>query len=951
MSGTLGTIRGQMILDVKQTLAAYTAARGAHVSTVTALHTGAGALTAIGLGMTAVGVGIGAGLLYAVDAAAKFEKQLDYFGAVSDSTQQEYDDIREKALQLGQDSIYSANEIAESFIELGKSGVSAKGIIDGIGEAVTNLGQATDLPLADAASSLTTILNTFGIEAKDSVGVVDKLAGAANSSSIDVTDLITTMTYAGASAKVAGVKFEDVNTAIAVLGERGIKGSKAGTGLRQMFDKLIAPTKSGTQALTDLGLITEDGTNKLLNMDGSLKPIPDLLDTLSGSLAGMDAAEKMDLLGQIFPITSLPTILNLLDGGSAAMSRLNGEINKTTAMEIAGKRLDNLSGDIEILKGNLETLAIKNGSAFQEFSRGLVQGVTQIVQAFANLPAGVQTGLMVFAAVAAVLFIVIGIFGLFAGAILNMVALAIQLAPVFAALKTAVTVVTGAFKALSLAMIANPIGLIIAGIVLLVAGLVWFFTQTEVGKTAWESFTRFLGEAWANIVSVATTIWTSLVSFFTGLWANLSSFFATWGPLILAVIAPFIGIPLLIATHWTSIVAFFTTLWTNITTGIVAFITGAITFLTALPGQILAFFTGLPAMIGYALGFVLGTIVRIFIEIGTWLLVNVPIIITNVVTFFQELPGKIVQFFTDIYNGAVLWFTNLAVQAIVLAIQIYNGIIQWFQALPGMVIGFFTNLYNGATTWLQNMAVQGIVLAAQLYNGIINWIRQLPTMVTTFFSQVVSNVTTFLGQAVSTAIQMATNIYNGIRDGINGLPGLVTGIMGNIISAIQGAISGAIKAVTSLASGLWEGFKDGLGIHSPSYIEHAMWAITGVIETETERMAKQVRVVQGLGNGISEVGNNLGFGFGDTMNAELISLQAQMQGAQKLQSQFATGSFSAAGVDSTQAVAMASLSDSIDGLNNNAGETRYDIVINNPEPEKASDSLPRTIRKMAYVNG
>ena len=113
--------------------------------------------------------------------------------------------------------------------------------------------------------------------------VVDRLAGAANSSSIDVGDLITTMTYAGASAATAGVEFDDVNTAIALLGERGIKGSKAGTGLRQMFDKLIAPTNKGKVALQGLGIVLEDGSNQLLDMNGNLKPIP-LDDKLLGWL-------------------------------------------------------------------------------------------------------------------------------------------------------------------------------------------------------------------------------------------------------------------------------------------------------------------------------------------------------------------------------------------------------------------------------------------------------------------------------------------------------------------------------------------------------------------------------------------------------------------------------------------------------------------------------------------
>lgn len=66
------------------------------------------------------------------------------------------------------------------------------------------------------------------------------------------------------------------------------------------------------------------------------------------------------------------------------------------------------------------------------------------------------------------------------------------------------TVVTGqatlAQAGLNTAMLANPIGLVIAAIAALVAGLVWFFTQTELGQEIWRNFTKFLREAFDNFV-------------------------------------------------------------------------------------------------------------------------------------------------------------------------------------------------------------------------------------------------------------------------------------------------------------------------------------------------------------------------------------------------------------------------------------------------------------------
>ena len=108
MSGTLGTIKGQVIIDTRAAVAAYTALRTAHAATLLVLTRSSVAFAAAGTVAGAGAVALAAGLGVAIKKAADFEKQLDFFGAVSASTQAEMAAISEKALQLGQDTIYSA---------------------------------------------------------------------------------------------------------------------------------------------------------------------------------------------------------------------------------------------------------------------------------------------------------------------------------------------------------------------------------------------------------------------------------------------------------------------------------------------------------------------------------------------------------------------------------------------------------------------------------------------------------------------------------------------------------------------------------------------------------------------------------------------------------------------------------------------------------------------------
>lgn len=948
LGDALGTIRGQMVLDVKQALSAYTQVRQQNISTVTALHTGGGALTALGVGMTAAGVGMAAGILYAVDAAAQFERKLDYFTAVADTTQAEYDAIREKALQLGEDTIYSADQIAESFIELGKSGVVAEDIINGIGEGVAALGAAADIPLDTAANIITSAVATFQLGADQAVMVADKLAGAANSSIIDVEDLGVSLKYAGGVAASLGVPFEDLNTALAILGENGIKGSTAGTSLRQILLGLNGSTAKAKDGLKELGIITEDGTNRFYDANGSAKSLAEVFQILNEATAGMSDQQRTAVMQQIFAVRALPSLIALTREGAKGFDVMAESINKTTAAEVAGKRLDNLSGDIEILQGNIDTLLIKQGSGLQEFARGVVQAVTQVIQVFGNLPPGVQQGIMIFIAVAAVIVTLIGVFGLLAGGVLNMIALGLQLAPVWGFLAKGLAIVRGAVLAFNAALMANPIGLIIGLIAIIVAALIWFFTETELGREVWANFMQFLTEAWENISRVAVEVWNNVANFFSELWTNISNFFTSAVQTIMDLFFTWHPLGIIIA-NWDGIIQFFVDLWTNITTGIANFITGAITFFQQLPTRIGEFFTALPGMVGYALGFLLGTVVRFFLMIGTWLVTNVPIMIQAVITFFQELPGKVVQFFTDLYNGAVAWVTQLAIQVALWAYQTYTGFINWIQQLPAQIIKFFTDLYNGAIRWMAQFLLNAIAKAREIYTGIVNWIRQVPTMVTQFFNDVVRNVTRFMTDALNNAKRIASDIFNGIKRGIEGIPGLVTGIFNNVVSAIKGVITRAVNAVRDFASGLWEGFKDGLGINSPSYIEHAMWAITGVIDDETQHMKKQVRVVQGLGNGITEMGQNMGFGFGAQLDQDLISLQKQVAAAKGLQASVAGGELGITTDASTQAAAIASLNTTLKAIAEKDTINIEELRIDNPVPETASESLPTAIRKTAYM--
>lgn len=132
-----------------------------------------------------------------------------------------------------------------------------------------------------------------------------------------------------------------------------------------------------------------------------------------------------------------------------------------------------------------------------------------------------------------------------------------------AVLTTIKTAVTGLFTAMS----ANPIGIAIAAIAALTAGLVYFFTQTEMGRQIWQSFMDWFSGVWQSVAPVLTEVWNGIVETATTVWNNMMAVVA---PIIQAVVdfikSVWDGISLWWSENQALIQQTFTTVWNAIQT-------------------------------------------------------------------------------------------------------------------------------------------------------------------------------------------------------------------------------------------------------------------------------------------------------------------------------------------------------------------------------------------------
>lgn len=402
-----------------------------------------------GTQMAGAGAIIAGGLALAVNSAADFEQQLSGIASVSGATDKQMEAIRNKSLQLGKDTVFSASESANAIEELVKAGVSVQGVMNGAADATVALAAAGGVSMPEAATIASNAMNQFGLAAKQLPGVADAIAGAANASAIDVSDFGYSLGQVGAVAHLAGVDFNDTATAIALMGNAGIRGSDAGTSLKSMFQRLQPTTAKQAETMKQLGIITADGSNKFYDAQGNMKSLADVAQVLQDSLKGMTKQQKQATLNTLFGSDAIRAAAIVSDSGAKGFDKMSKSMGKVTAADVAAKRMDNLKGSIEQLKGSLETLMIQIGTPLLNTTRSLVDGITQVLNVVLSLPEPVLRAATVFAQVLAAGLLLVGGF--------------LKIRAAIQAGGLAVTLLTG------------PLGLVIALIAALVAAFLYFY--------------------------------------------------------------------------------------------------------------------------------------------------------------------------------------------------------------------------------------------------------------------------------------------------------------------------------------------------------------------------------------------------------------------------------------------------------------------------------------------
>lgn len=369
------------------------------------LKKGGSATKALGEGITDLGRSMTLGLTVpivaaggaATSVAAGFDDAMSQVQGALGGASADMDGLRNLALQLGADTVFSATESAQAMVELAKGGLTEAQIKGGALAASMDLAAAGQLNLADAAATTVQMMGSFGLGAGDATRIANALAGAANASSADVSDLTQAMSQCSAQASLAGWSLEDTAAALALFADHGVKGSDAGTSLKTMLQRLAAPTDQAAEAIAAYGLNIRDS-------NGRMKDISGIADELTGKLGGLSDAERDAALQTIFGSDASRAAAILMQSGSEGLAKYIAATNDATAAEtMANAQKGELSWALENMGGAVESASIAFGTALAPAITAVAGVIGNVAEAFASLPAGVQTGIAVVLALVAAL--------------------------------------------------------------------------------------------------------------------------------------------------------------------------------------------------------------------------------------------------------------------------------------------------------------------------------------------------------------------------------------------------------------------------------------------------------------------------------------------------------------------------------------------------------------------
>ena len=703
-------------------------------------------------GVTALGTA-------SVTTAANFESSMsqvqatmgitkDAMSTVNGQSVNTMDTLSKLAKKMGAETAFSASECAEALNYLALAGYDTQQMCDTL-PTVLNLAAAGDIALADASDMVTDAMSALGMGVDEAETMVDQMAKTASTTNTSVAQLGEGILTIGATAKSIKGGTAELNTALGILANNGIKGAEGGTHLRNIILSLQNPTDKAAAQMEALGLSVYDS-------EGNMRSMNDILGDLNKSMDGMTSAEKSNIISTIFNKTDLSSVNALLANTGETWDSLQKSITDSggAAQQMADTQLDNLQGQITILKSALEGLAISFGELLMPAIKQIVGWVQKFVDWLNGMNDGTKKVIMTVALLAAALGPVLIVIGKVISAVGTIMTVVPKIAGV-------INTVKGAFAALNTTMLANPITLIIAAIAALVAAFIYLWNNCD-------GFRQFWIDLWENVKQTAVTVWNAIKEFFAQVWEAIKTIFSTVFEVIKTLVTTYFNLyKTIIQTVFNTVKTVITTIWESI------------------KGVFTTVFN------------VIKTLVTTYFNIYKTIIQTVLTIIQMVITTVWNTIKTVI---TTVLNAIKTIFSTVwnAIKTIISAVV---------GAIKGLITGNFTAVKNSITTirntlkstistiWNTIKSTISTVLGAikgavtSVFSGIVNAVKSamvnVLNAVKSGFANVKNHITGLASQAFTWGRDLVMGIVNGIRSCIGAVADAASSVASKIRSFLH----------------------------------------------------------------------------------------------------------------------------------------------------------------------
>lgn len=649
-------------------------------------------------------VGVGAA---AVKTATDFEAGMSEVKAISGATATEFDALRDKAIEMGAKTKFSASDSADAFKYMAMAGWDASQMMDGIA-GIMDLAAASGEDLATTSDIVTDALTAFGLQASDSAHFADVLAQASSKSNTNVGLMGETFKYVAPVAGSLGYSIEDTAVAIGLMANSGIKGSQAGTALRSTITRLAKPVGEAKVAVEELGI-------SITNADGTMKPLSQTMEELREKFAGLTEEQKAQYAAMLAGQEGMSGLLAIVNASDEDFQKLTDEINNANgaAQDMADIMMDNTAGAIEQLKGALESAGILIGEQLTPYIRKLAEWITGLVEKFNSLSEEEQEQIVKFGLILAAI-----------GPVLLILAKVISV----------VTTITKAFKLLGTTMttIKTSVDLVKAGY----AGL-----ATQMGgipKLVAGISTGF-GGMLAPVMAVVAVV-TTLIGAFVTLWKTnedfrnkmteiwndiktlINNFFDGVVERINALGFDFENITEVIKTVWFALCDILAPVFEGAFNTIAIILDGVLNQILSIMDIFVGLFTGNWEQLGE----------------------GVKGVVSGIIETLANLGSNILTCLTTILSNVISWGANIIAQARQTASNFVSSFISFITSLPSKVWGIISQIPSKVSAIGSQLYSAGRNIFQSLWNGIksigesiLGWVSDFAGKISSFVSGIV----------------------------------------------------------------------------------------------------------------------------------------------------------------------------------------------------------------------